>query len=238
MHSTRKPPFAPPPLPGEEDAPGMTNIVRLRQARRDTESGLAQDGDEPPWRQAFVLAEGVKATRTPDKVIRARNGHAEPPSTEPGHSAPAVNSTDEHVRSAIGAETAGAPEPAIRSQIAELRSALASEDPVSERLASLADREAALADSAGHGEAAGSARRTIETATRLPLPQQAPAADEAPHQKQWLDGTVKLMPNGQSWRGRSGQIGLSYYTRAAPVASRQVAKACSRAARYSLADRR
>jgi hypothetical protein len=50
--------------------------------------------------------------------------------------------------------------------------------------------------------------------------------------------TVKLMPNGQRWRGRSRQIGLSYYTRAAPVVSRQVAKACSRAARYSLADRR
>src|SRR5215218_3928342 len=186
MHSTRKPPFAPPPLPGEEDAPGMTNIVRLRQGRRDAEAGPISEGDEPPWRQAFVLAEGVKATRTPDKVIRARNGHAELPSIEPEHPASAVTSTDEHVRSAIGAETVGAPEPAIRSQIAELRSALASEDPVSGRLASLADREAALADAAGRGEAAGSARRTIETATRLPLPQQAPAADEAPHQKQHL----------------------------------------------------
>ena len=44
-------------------------------------------------------------------------------------------------------------------------------------------------------------------------------------------GTVKLMPNGQSWRGRSRQVSPSYYTRATPVASRQVAKACSRAAR-------
>src|SRR5215213_6152287 len=108
MHSTRKPPFAPPPLPGEEDAPGITNIVRLRRARRDAESGLAQDGDEPLWRQAFVLAEGVKATRTPDKVIRARNGHAEPPAAEPEHPAPAVRPAGEHVRSVIGAETVGA----------------------------------------------------------------------------------------------------------------------------------
>src|SRR5215218_7457599 len=131
MHSTRKPPFCPPPLPGEEDAPGMTNIVRLRQGRRDAEAGPVPEGDEPPWRQAFVLAEGVKATRTPDKVIRARNGHAEPPSTEPGPSAPAVTATGEHVRSVIGQETIGAPEPAIRSQIAELGSALASKDPVS-----------------------------------------------------------------------------------------------------------
>ena len=45
------------------------------------------------------------------------------------------------------------------------------------------------------------------------------------------DGTVKLMPNGQSWRGRSRQVSPSSYTRATPVASRQVAKACSRAAR-------
>jgi ABC-type uncharacterized transport system YnjBCD substrate-binding protein len=51
-------------------------------------------------------------------------------------------------------------------------------------------------------------------------------------------GTVKLMPNGQSWRGQSRQVCLSYYTKATPVVSRQVAKACSRAARYSLADRR
>ena len=56
--------------------------------------------------------------------------------------------------------------------------------------------------------------------------------------KEVLMCTVKLMPDGQSWRGRSRQIGLSYYTRAVPVASRHVAKARSRAARYSLAERR
>jgi S-DNA-T family DNA segregation ATPase FtsK/SpoIIIE len=170
----------------------MTNIVRLRQARRDAEAGPIPDGGEPPWRQAFVLAEGVKATRTPDKVIRARNGHGELPAAEPEHPAPAVNPTGEHIRSVISEETVGAPEPAIGSQIAELRSALASEDPVSERLTSLADREAALADAAGRGEAAGSARRTIETATRLPLPQQAPATDETPHQKQHLGSQLEL----------------------------------------------
>jgi S-DNA-T family DNA segregation ATPase FtsK/SpoIIIE len=183
MHSTRKPPFAPPALPGEEDAREITNVVRLRQDRRGAEGNPAQDGDEPPWRQAFVLAEGVKATRTPDKVIRARNGHGELPSKEPGHPAPAVNSTGEHIRSVIDDETLEASEPAVRSQIAELRSALSSEDPVSERLASLADREAALADAAGCGEAAGASRRMIETATRLPLPQQVSAADEVPHQE-------------------------------------------------------
>jgi S-DNA-T family DNA segregation ATPase FtsK/SpoIIIE len=170
----------------------MTNIVRLRQDRRPAETDPISEGDEPPWRQAFVLAEGVKATRTPDKVIRARNGHGELPSTVPGHPASPVNSPGEPVRPVVGEETIGAPEPAIRSQVAQLRSALASEDLVSERLASLADREAALADPAGRGEAAGSARRTIETATRLPLPQQAPAADGAPHQKQHLGSQLEL----------------------------------------------
>jgi S-DNA-T family DNA segregation ATPase FtsK/SpoIIIE len=183
MHSTRKPPFAPPPLPGEDEAHEITNVVRLRQGRRDAEGGPAQDGDEPPWRQAFVLAEGVKATRTPDKVIRARNGHGALPATQPEHPAPAAGSTGEPIRSVLDEETVGAPEPAVRSQITELRSALAAADPVSERLALLADREAALSG-AGCGEAAGSARQALETATRLPVSQQAPDPDEAPQPQQ------------------------------------------------------
>jgi S-DNA-T family DNA segregation ATPase FtsK/SpoIIIE len=192
--------------------------VRLRQGRRNAEGGPAQDGDEPPWRQAFVLAEGVKATRTPDKVIRARNGYGEIPSTEPRHPAPAVNSTGEHIRSVIEEETVRAPEPAIRSQIAELRSALASEDPVSERLASLADREAALADATGCGEAAGASRRMIETATRLPSPQQVPAADEEPYQEHRPDPQPALAATpfsltsaavSFSWQGMSfGMAGV------------------------------
>jgi S-DNA-T family DNA segregation ATPase FtsK/SpoIIIE len=217
MHSTRKPPFAPPPLPGEDDAREITNVVRLRQGRREAEGSPAHDGDEPPWRQAFVLAEGVKATRTPDKVIRARNGHGELPSMEPRHPTPAVNSLGEHIRSVIDEEIVGASEPAIRSQIAELQSALASEDPVSERLASLADREAALA-AAVCGETAGSARRTIETATRLPLPQHTPAVDEAPHQEHHpttqpeLAATPFSLTSGAvsfSWQGLSyGMAGV------------------------------
>jgi S-DNA-T family DNA segregation ATPase FtsK/SpoIIIE len=192
MRSTRKPPFAPPPLPGEEDARENTNVVRLPQGRRDAEGRPAQDGDEPPWRQAFVLAEGVKATRTPDKVIRARNGHVELPSTQPEPPAPAVNALGEHTGTIIDEETVGASEPAVRSQITQLRSALASEDPGSERLASLADREAALSG-AGCGETAGSARRMIETATRLPLSQQeAPTTDEAPQEKQRPEARLQL----------------------------------------------
>src|SRR5918997_4418157 len=112
MHSTRKPPFAPPPLPGEEDARKNTNVVRLPQGRRNADGGLSQDGAEPPWRQAFVLAEGVKATRTPDKVIRARNGYVEPSVTEPESTAVATGPVASgQPRSAVGTEAVRTPEP-------------------------------------------------------------------------------------------------------------------------------
>ena len=176
MHSTRKPPFAPPPLPGEDNHHEITNVVRLRQDRRHVDSDPAQNGDEPPWRQAFVLADGVKATRTPDRVIRARNGHTEPPVTTPED--PAFDITAASGKSAhsiIGAEAIETPEPAVRTQIAELRSAVASEGSVSERLTFLADKEAALADEASSGEATLAPHRMIETATRLPGGLQAPA---------------------------------------------------------------
>ena len=177
MHSPRKPPFAPPPIPGEEEAREITNVVRLRQSRRNAESDPIQDSDEPPWRQAFVLADGVKATRTPDRVIRARNGHSEASTSEqedPGCVASAAGGRP--VRTMIGEEALEAPEPMVISQIAELRSALSAEDPISGRLTSLADKEAALADAASDGEAIRTPRRMIETAARLPATVQAPPA--------------------------------------------------------------
>ena len=51
-------------------------------------------------------------------------------------------------------------------------------------------------------------------------------------------GTVNLAPKRQSCRGRSRHASTHQPTRATPVASRQVRKARSRAARYSLAERR
>ena len=134
MHSPRKPPFAPPPFPGEEEAREITNVVRLRQSRRNAESDPIRDSDEPPWRQAFVLADGVKATRTPDRVIRARNGHSEASTSEqedPGCVAGAAGGRP--VRPIIGEEAIEAPETMVISQIAELQSAFP-EDPISERL--------------------------------------------------------------------------------------------------------
>jgi S-DNA-T family DNA segregation ATPase FtsK/SpoIIIE len=123
----------------------------------------------------------------------------------------------EHIRPVTDEGTGGASEPAVRSQIDQLWSALASEDPVSERLASLADREAALSK-AGCGEKAGSARRMIETATRLPLSQQATAADETPHPKRCLETQPELaatpfsLTSGAvsfSWQGLSyGMTGV------------------------------
>jgi DNA segregation ATPase FtsK/SpoIIIE, S-DNA-T family len=186
MHSTRKPPFCPPPLPGEEDAGSLTNVVQLWQDRRNAQISPIQDSDEPPWRQAFVLAEGVKATRTPDKVIRARNGYAEPSVTEPERLAAATGPiTSSQPHSAVGKEAVRTPEPAIRSQLAELQSALTCEDAVSERLASLADREAALAGEDAHGTAAAvSPRLMLEKATRLPSLRKPSAVEAVPTQEQ------------------------------------------------------
>jgi hypothetical protein len=62
------------------------------------------------------------------------------------------------------------------------------------------------------------AAQTIETATRLPLPQQAPAADGAPHQKQHLGSQLELAATpfsltsaavSFSWQGMSyGMTGV------------------------------
>ncbi len=51
-------------------------------------------------------------------------------------------------------------------------------------------------------------------------------------------GIVNLARSQHSWRRHSHHVGPNQPTRAVPVASRHVAKARSRAARYSLADRR
>jgi len=53
-----------------------------------------------------------------------------------------------------------------------------------------------------------------------------------------LEGTANLAPRRQSCRGRRRHASTHQPTRATPVASRQVRKARSRAARYSLAERR
>jgi hypothetical protein len=53
----------------------------------------------------------------------------------------------------------------------------------------------------------------------------------------YRNGTVNLGPIRQSWCWPRGQVSLHQSARAAPVASRQVEKAQSWAARYSLAER-
>ncbi|WP_246529727.1 DNA translocase FtsK [Microvirga zambiensis] len=208
MHSTRKPPFAPPPLPGEDNAREITNVVRLQKARRGAENDPVQDTGEPPWRQAFVLAEGVKATRTPDRIIRARNGHPEPVTSGHEESVPEADAAiGKPVRSVIGEEATEAHEPTIRSQIAELRSALAAEDSVSERLTRLADKEAALADESG-GEAAGGPRFMIETATRLPFSPQAPEPVGLRRQEQSQE--IQLRPTATSFSLVSAAVSFSW----------------------------
>ena len=61
---------------------------------------------------------------------------------------------------------------------------------------------------------------------------------EVEHRIRSRNGTVNLAPTRQSCRGRSHHASTHQSTRATPVASRQVRKARSRAARYSRAERR
>src|SRR3712207_1659569 len=79
MHSTRHPPFALPPLPEEtEEEQGGSCVVRLHRGPADSAGGPRPEDGEPAWRQAFVMGDGVIAARTPDRIMRLRNGHREP----------------------------------------------------------------------------------------------------------------------------------------------------------------
>jgi len=173
------PPMFPPPLEGDDSYPtDGGNIVRLRDAQRREGDILPAESDEPVWRQAFIVADGVKATRTPDRVIRARNGFPEPP--PPGsprharhvddgqpHTIPVIEEAEEHQ------------EPAVRAQLAELREKVAPHVVMSDRIASLANREASMPSDQGLPEV--SPRLMIEKASRVPG--QAPRAEQAPAQQ-------------------------------------------------------
>src|SRR5918995_5417934 len=78
MYSTRHPPFSPPHPEQTEEEQGGSRVVRLHPTPADSARASGPDCGEPAWRQAFVRGDGVLATRTPDRVIRARNGHPEP----------------------------------------------------------------------------------------------------------------------------------------------------------------
>jgi hypothetical protein len=66
----------------------------------------------------------------------------------------------------------------------------------------------------------------------------APAVERIAQKHVGLNGTVNLRPSRQSVRWHGHQAGPHQPTKAAPMTSRHVAKARSRAARYSLAERR
>jgi len=185
MQSTRKPPFSPPPLPEEEANDGRANVVRLWQPQTESEAPLGACrtpapsekasvterspvtwDDEPVYRQAFVLGEGVKATRTPDRVIRKRMGRPEPEAVRKPSAARPVSKQKDQVKQVQ--DQAVPEEPAVRIQIAELRTAIASDSGVTDRLAALADREEELAEAHLRGTVTSSSRQMLERATRLP----------------------------------------------------------------------
>jgi S-DNA-T family DNA segregation ATPase FtsK/SpoIIIE len=101
----------------------------------------------PSWWQAFVVDKGVTSTRTPERFLRDRNGR--PPASQPDSLAPVPRVTPAGVRPRVGPRSgASAPkaalptsvrlraepvqEPAVRNQIAELRSAYASSQPTTQ----------------------------------------------------------------------------------------------------------
>src|SRR5687767_13447479 len=73
MRSTRHPPFS----EGYDHDHDGSRVVRLHRNPAESARESGAEAGEPTWRQAFVLGDGVIATRTPDRVIRARNGYPE-----------------------------------------------------------------------------------------------------------------------------------------------------------------
>ncbi|WP_046863494.1 DNA translocase FtsK, partial [Microvirga massiliensis] len=55
-------------------APNQSPDAFLNSEERPGTAGLDVDIDEPAWRRAFVTPDGVRFTRTPDRVLRERRG--------------------------------------------------------------------------------------------------------------------------------------------------------------------
>ena len=148
MSSTQRPPFCPPPLPGTEEdypAPRRTNVVPLRHVQAEAGQVSLPDENEPAWCRAFVLGDGTRTTRTPNRIMRPTDSQDDKPSI--GADLTAVAPPDDESASLVvePPSTADAIDATVRSQIAELRATFASAAPdVAERLAALAVKESAL----------------------------------------------------------------------------------------------
>jgi len=150
MHSTRHPPFSPQPLPKEiNEKQGGSRVVRLHRNTADSERSPGPASEEPAWRQAFVMGDGVIATRTPDRVIRARSGHPEPaPLGKPVRAADPE--TNKGSRSSHPAPREAMSELTVQDQIDCLRTAFSADDAVSSQTPpSPARREVPAAETSG-----------------------------------------------------------------------------------------
>ena len=173
MSSTQRPPFCPPPLPGTDEdhpAPRRTNVVPLRHLRAEACPVSDQDDNEPAWRKAFVLGDGTRTTRTPNRIMHPNDRHDDKPSLGAGLKV-AVPLADDEPADVIMLETAsseGFVAAAVRSQIAELRSKFVSTTPdITERLTALARKEAALSGGGTTITAEDSPQALRPTATAL-----------------------------------------------------------------------
>ena len=167
MSSSQRPPFCPPPLPGTKEdypAPRRTNVVPLRHFQAEAEHASHPDDNEPAWRRAFVLGDGTRTTRTPNRIMRPTDSQGDKPSIGADFTVAAPPADDEPASLVVEPPScADAIDATVRSQIAELRAAFASAAPdVAERLAALAVKECALS-----GGEAGSWRRIAHSASDL-----------------------------------------------------------------------
>src|SRR5688572_23812868 len=149
MSSTQRPPFCPPPLPGTDEvypARRRTNVVPLRHLQAEAGHAADLDDSESDWRRAFVLGDGTRTTRTPNRIMRRKEGQ----DSKPGNGTDLKVATPSHDDDPEGfmVETTSSEEvveAAVRSQIAELRAKFASATPdIAERLTALTRKEAAL----------------------------------------------------------------------------------------------
>jgi len=167
MHSHRYP-------PGHndhdgEESPKSQKVVPLRRSATQP-GGAAPTPQEPAWARAFTLQDGAIATRTPDRLMRARLGMPEPEPTPPRIPSPTVQNQTSSGASQTTPEVRA--EPPVRNQIAELRSRFSAENrQASEHPEALAQKEEIL-------PAKAMSKRDSKDRSLATSPQTAPASPE------------------------------------------------------------
>src|SRR3712207_4397798 len=78
MRSPHTQPLLRRPQSEDQEEQGEAPIGRPQRISGGTSHSQNPESAEPAWRQAFRMGDGVIATRTPDRVIHARNRGLKP----------------------------------------------------------------------------------------------------------------------------------------------------------------